>query len=846
MLPIDEVVDEVAAALTNRGRVVLAAPPGAGKSTALPLRLLERFPERQRLLLLQPRRVAARAVASRLADQWGTPLGQRVGYQIRLERRWTRESQIVVMTYGVLLRRLQSDPLLEAFDTVLLDEFHERSLEADLTLGMTARLQDSLRDDLWLGVMSATLDAEPVAAYLEEAPLVVSRGRSHPVQLRHDESHSRAPMPDRVARAVERAAAKTNGHVLAFLPGVGEIHRTARQLNLDPSIEVLPLYGEMSADKQDRVLRESSRRKVILATNVAETSVTVDGVTAVVDSGRARVMRTDPVLGLPRLEIEPISQASAQQRAGRAGRTGPGVCYRLWPEKTHRARPEFDPPEVLRGDLTTAALWLHGWGEHDLPAFPWLTPPRPEAIEIAERTLQRLDAVREGRITPLGEAMLRLPAHPRLARLMLSGLQLGIAELAAACAALLSEKDPFLDARGNRTKVADPSLARADLVDRVVRLREALEGASDPCIAKGAIGGVRAAYRQFVAALDSLEDRRREPTPAGEQAATDEQSSARLRERLSRSLLLAFPDRLARRRGRGDDRGLMVGQRGVRLKDRAVPPDAEYFLCVELLQKTSNAEVRRALPIAPQWLDASMIEQRRETFFHPSQRRIIGRERTYWLDLVLSETPCEVGDRQAAGAQLAEQVANYWQQVFPADDATVGPWIARVNFLAATLGNDTFAPLDEAKLRDVARQIAADKLSLSEIREAPWLDYLKAELGFERMDELDRWAPAEIEVPSGSRVPVDYSDPSAPAIRVRLQELFGWSETPRIAGERVPLLLRILAPNYREVQVTRDLANFWKATYAEVRKEMRRRYPKHQWPENPHEGRATRSGLKKR
>lgn len=851
-LPIQEVIPDCLQALRQSGRLVLAAPPGAGKTTGLPPAILEGMPERGRLILLQPRRMAARAVAGRLAHLLGSPLGERVGYQIRLERHWGAQTQIVVMTYGVLLRRLQTDPFLESFGTVVLDEFHERSLEADLALGMLHRVRSAMRPDLQLVVMSATLDAEPVAQFLDDAPLIASPGRMYPVEMRYAKSIDRQRLEDQVAEALPSLLKQSPGHVLVFLPGIGEIRRVERRIQEIGSkhqCELLALYGDLPADQQDYVLSETGKRKIILATNVAETSITIPGVTAVIDSGLARVLRMHPEVGLPRLDLEPISQAAAEQRAGRAGRTGPGICQRLWMQATHRARAEFDIPEVLRGDMASAVLQLAGWGETEPDKFPWLTPPTNDAIASGQRLLEMLGALTDNRITPLGRLMLKIPAHPRLARLLVASLELGISAAGCVAAALLAERDPFIDGVPGKASADDLrlyGLDTANFLDRVERMQKWLDGADDPAITR--VGGetVRRAVEQFAQALNAV---------AREQGTDEAQLDRQLQQhaaetsaevRLSEALLVAFPDRVARQRHAGSDRGIMVGETGVRLKAPLSVRGSEFYLCLELMQKGRDADVSWAAPINLERLPSCWAQGLREAdecFFHPSQRRIVGRHRRYWYDLILAETPTEVIDRTAASEILWKEIRGHWDRVFPSEDTEIAHLIARLALVQATLSELNGPVLNEEAWQEIGRNICLNSLSLDQVRSGPWLEYAQSRIGYDWIEKLERLAPRKILLPSGKEGTIEYRQGNPPSLAVRLQEVFGWQETPRILNGRQPLLLRLLAPNYREVQVTQDLASFWRTGYFEVRKELKRRYGKHHWPDDPLAAQATRSGL---
>ncbi|HEY7426379.1 MAG TPA: DEAD/DEAH box helicase, partial [Gemmataceae bacterium] len=573
-LPIDPVLPEFLAAVRWQASVVLRAPTGAGKTTRVPPALLDAgLAEGGRILMLEPRRLAARAAARRMADERGGRLGDEVGYQVRFDRQCGLQTRILVVTPGILLRLLHDDPFLESTRAVLFDEFHERGLESDLALGMVRLVQQTVRPELRIVVMSATLAVEAVSAYLGGCPIVASEGRLYPVEILHEARPEQQPWPLAVARAVERTLERTLGDLLVFLPGLYEIRQTARHLEAlaaEPGLAVLPLHGELPAEQQDAALLPQSRRKVVLATNVAETSVTVEGVTGVVDSGLARMLVFDPRVGLDRLQLMPISRASADQRAGRAGRTQPGVCVRLWSAGTHRGRPEQTEPEIRRVDLAGAVLQLMYLGETDVLRFPWLEAPKEATVEQALALLRRLGAVEERGITELGRAMARLPAHPRLARLLIEGRHLGLPERVALAAALLSERDPFprpLD----RPATAGPRHATtSDVLDRVEALEE-YERSSRISSALGALS--RSAARFVLHARDQL----LRATKRGE----GRQAKGEKDEVLLRALLAAFPDRVARRREAGGRRGVMVGGRGVRLAPCS-GVDAEFFLCIDV------------------------------------------------------------------------------------------------------------------------------------------------------------------------------------------------------------------------------------------------------------------------
>lgn len=839
-LPISSALSGIVDNLRKNQVTIIAAPPGSGKTTGVPPALLNMLDGRNKVYLLQPRRMAARTVAARLAQLLDCSVGGLVGYQVRMDKRLSSESRIVVMTYGVLLRKLQNDPLLDDAAVVLLDEFHERSLEADLTLGMLTRIQ-TIREDLKIGLMSATLDVDPIAKFLNEAPVISVSGRAYPLQIHYQDRINNQRLDEQVSNILPEALRATQGHVLVFLPGVGEIRKTARRISALPisrDLAIMELYGDMTPERQDAVLQDAQKRKVILSTNVAETSITIPGVDCVIDSGQARIMRMNPAVGLPRLDLEPISMASAAQRAGRAGRTCPGKCFRLWMKAFDRARPEFDTPEILRGDLASAVLQLYGWGEDDIAAFPWLTPPTQDAIQSAEMLLRRLQAIDSNQITDLGKEMLRIPAHPRIARMLLEAQRRGVARQASICAAMLTERDPFIDnssgARISKDHAKLLGLDTADLVARTQRLLSYLDGENDAAIQRNSALGVKRAADHYLLSLDeSITDA---PTDIPDSDVADKSG-----EELAKCLLAAFPDRLAKLRQPSSDKGLMVGGQGVRLRT-ATHSEATLFLCIDLLQKTSDAEVRLSTPINEEWLEDDQISIADECFFHPSQKRVVARRRRYWLDLILSEQPVEVSDDAAAAEILFSEVRARWDRVFPTKDAALQQLLGKVAKYAELSGNNA-TTIDRAWLEQVAFDLCQGKRSLDDVQNGPWLDVVKSRLGYDFLFQLQDFLPNEISVPSGNQVKIEYGEGAQPSISVRLQEMFGWQDTPRICGGRVPLLLKILAPNYREIQVTSDLASFWRSGYFEVRKELRRRYPKHHWPEDPLTAKATKSGL---
>lgn len=837
-LPINDCLDEILRGLIQSGAVVLKAPPGAGKTTGVPPAILgcDALPAGQ-ILLAQPRRLAARTAARQLARLVGGELGDVVGYHVRFERRQSKQTRLLVLTYGMLLRRLQSDPLLDGVSCVLLDEFHERSLESDLALGMITRVRREFRDDLRLVVMSATLESQPLVAFLGDAAQVTSEGRMFPVEIRYRPPVGRESMIEQVTAVLPEALAATSGHLLVFLPGVGEIQRTERaiqSLGIAQECELHQLYADLPVAQQDRVLSASSRRKIVLATNVAETSLTIDSVTGVIDTGQARVSRFEPNVGLPRLNLESISQASAEQRAGRAGRTEPGVCWRLWHASAHRGRATVDAPEILRADFSPAALVLATWGERDSAEFPWLDPPRREAVEQANELLWRLGAVDdEHRITARGEAMSQLPVHPRLAKLLVEAKEAGVVEQAAIAAALLTERDPFRGptSANSANQTHDHG---GDLVEAIDQVSVALKPHDRSFRHSPSMRQIDRVVKQLVQSVGECQ-----PSSVPDHTSTSDV-------RLTQALLAAFPDRVARRRERGGNTALMVGGKGVRLEKLSALRDREWLLCLKVDSIDGEARASLAVGIEREWLDAKWLQVVDEPLFNESTGTLVARRREYFLDLVLSETPIPCQRSRRSGELLAAKAKTVWGQSVPPENDALRSLIARIEFLRQSLGAESMPVFDEAWYDETRVALAASCLSLDELARAGWVDCVRNALDYAHYELLQREAPARMLVPSGNEIAIDYEIGKPPMMSVKLQELFGWHDTPRIARGRVPLQFHLLGPNRRTQQITDDLRRFWETTYQQVRKDLRARYPKHDWPEDPFAATATRHGMKPR
>ncbi|MEM7582387.1 MAG: ATP-dependent helicase HrpB [Acidobacteriota bacterium] len=832
-LPIDPILPQLVDALTGARATVLRAATGAGKTTRVPPAVLDadpggRLAQGRRIVMLEPRRIAARAAARRIAQERGSQLGGEVGYQVRFDRRASDGTRILVVTEGVLLAMLQRDPFLEDIGVVIFDEFHERNLQSDLALAMVRRVQKDVREDLAIVVMSATLDPEPIAAFLGDCPTLVSQGRSHPVSVSYLERPDSRPMPAIVATGVRRMLGATGGDILAFLPGVGEIRRTAGLLESLEGVRVLSLYGDLPADQQDAVLLPGDQRRVVLATNVAETSVTIEGITAVVDSGLVRELRFDPGSGLDRLQLGRISRDSAEQRAGRAGRLGPGHCLRLWTEHDERSLAAHKTPEIARVDLAAPVLQLLAWGESEPQSFPWFEAPGNATLERARQLLLDLGAADSRGATALGRAMVRLPVHPRLARLLVAGRQFGQARRAARAAALLSEREIAHTSGLPVAHTAGP----CDVVDRV----EALDDFEASGYGETAIGPVQRGRAKHVLRVSSQLARlvrglpRIEPETAGSTAEGAED------ELLRQALLCAYPDRVAKRREPGERRGLMVGGRGIELSEASCV-DGELFLCLDLDSRKQEAQVRRASTIAPSWLPTDQLTNSFEVFFDPEGERVRGRRRRRYRDLVLAE---EDVDPQLAPNGAAEierclvtAALERPERALALDKPEVAGFLARLRSLVRWRPELGLPSFEGAELEAQLHHLAVGKRSFEALRRAPLLEVLAGSLSFEQRRALDQMAPERIEVPSGSRIRLAYEPGKAPVLAVKIQEVFGLQTTPSVAGGRVPVLMHLLAPNMRPQQVTDDLPSFWRNTYAEVRKELKGRYPKHSWPEDP-------------
>jgi len=828
-LPIDAVVDELREALAE-GHAVLSAPPGSGKTTRVPLALLgDPWLAKGRILMLEPRRPAARMAASHMARLLGEAVGDSVGYQVRFDRRIGACTRVEVLTEGILTRRIQADPELAGVGLLIFDEFHERSLQADLGLALALDTAAVLRPDLRVLVMSATLDTDAVSRLLSGAAVIQCGARAHPVDIVYAEIGPGSDVAESVASGVRRAFAERDGDLLAFLPGGGEIRRAKERLEslLGGHALVLPLHGDLPASEQDLALRPNPGplRRVVLATDVAETSVTIEGVTTVVDSGLARKPRFDPGSGLTRLVTEPISRASADQRAGRAGRLGPGTCYRLWTRAQEVGRPEHRPAEILQADLAPLVLDLALWGVRDPSSLSWLDPPPDASWSQAEDLLRQLGALDgSGTITPLGRRMAELPVHPRLARMLVGAPDQGSRRLAADIAALLSDRDPWLPAPGTPRP--------ADLGLRLHALEEHRSSKR-----------VQGAERRRLAAAARLSRKlvRREPGP--EPAVAPEPGAL---------IALAYPDRVAKRRPGGEGRYLLAaGPGGVLPTDDPLGVN-ELLVIADMDAGGREGRIRLALPIGEQVLREVLgdrIETVQTVSWDCDREAVAARQEERLGNLVLTSRPRPVAEPEQAAALLLERVAKGMDQAL-GWTGEARQLQARVALMRGSEPDGGWPDLSDgwlrAHVRDWLGPWLAGRQSLAEVRTLDLQKMLLSLLDWEHQKRLDEQAPAALVTPAGNRRRLDYGASEGPVLAVPVQEMFGAAETPSVCGGRVPVMLHLLSPARRPVQVTRDLAGFWSRGYAEVRKELRGRYPKHHWPEDPAAAKPVAGGVKRR
>jgi len=808
-LPIDAALPALRTALANRNAAVLVAPPGAGKTTRVPLVLLEEsWAKNKKILVLEPRRLAARAAATRMAVTLGEQVGDAVGLRVRFGSRVTKRTRIEVVTEGVFTRLVIDDPSLEGVAAVLFDEFHERSLDADLGLALARDSQQALRPDLKLLVMSATLDSARVAALLGDAPAIESEGRAFPVETRYLGRDPRAPIERQVTEALERALRTEAGSLLVFLPGAGEIRRTESLLKErinDTAVDIVALYGALDAREQDRAISPAppGRRKVVLATSIAETSLTIEGVRVVIDSGLSRVPRYEPDVGITRLETVRVSRAAADQRRGRAGRVEPGVCYRLWDEPQTASLEAYTRPEILSADLSSFMLDLAQWGVSDPGKLAFLDPPPRAALAEAKTLLAELGAIdSDGRITEEGRKLRALPLPPRLARMVVDAAAEGAGELAAGIAAVVTERGLGGD--------------DVDLRHRLDNFRRDRSKRADDA---------RAMVRRWA-------------ETAGGKAAASEHSPGSL-------LALAYPDRIAKNRGAGGGSFLLANGRGGNV-DPASPLAREPYLAVaELTGAAAASRIVLAAAITLGEIEAQFagqIEEDEAITFEAASASLRSRRIRKLRALMLSERTLPVAPGAAAAKLLAEGAAGLGMAKLPWSKAQL-QFRDRVNFLRRAEGDEWPDLSDRALARTATDWLAPfldGKTALSQVVADDLAAALDVLVPWNLRQRLNAEAPTHFMAPSGSNVPIDYEGEEGPKLAIRVQELFGLAVHPVIARGHVPLLIELLSPAHRPVQVTRDLPGFWRGSYKDVRSDLRGRYPKHPWPDDPLTAPATR------
>lgn len=834
-LPIYDLDEEIVGALSRGNRLVLQAPTGSGKSTQVPQILLDGgLLERGRCVILQPRRLAARMLAARVAAERSVRLGGEVGYQIRLDNVSSKETKILFVTEGILLRQMLADPHLRGISTLVFDEFHERHLHGDITLARALDLQDTVRPDLKIVVMSATLDGAELQDYLQPAEILTSEGRMFPVEISHlSHDPKDDPIWETASDAVVGHFEATGGDVLVFMPGAYEIQRTIRELQgrLGGRCAVLPLHGELPASEQDRAVNRSQGRKVIVSTNVAETSLTIDGVTLVVDSGLARVARHDPNRGINTLLIEKVSAASAAQRAGRAGRTAPGLCIRLWTERDHARRPLRELSEIKRLDLAETLLSLKAAGVGDLQSFRWIEPPEPRALSRAETLLRDLGALDAGgEITPVGRRMLNFPVHPRYARMFIAAEELGCVRSAALIAALTQTRSILLKVdkktEDERAKIFSGGTSDFLVLMRVFEWARSRDFRINECRALGIHSdSARQVAKLFEQFLDiaHAEALLLEDTPPADSD-------------IAKCVLAGFADQVAVRRAPGTlVCDIVHGRRGL-LSRQSVAAGGSLIVAAEIAEiEGRDGDARVLLSLATEIQESWLRElfpqdfsEQADHFFDKSQNRVVVRRAKVFRDLILENRDRDADPGPAASSCLAEQVLEGNLRLNGWDDA-VEQWIHRVNFLCRQCPEQNLPAIGKDERHHIILLVCDGAVCYRDIKDASVLPHARSLLSWEQQQFVEKHAPERIELPGGRRAKVTYSETADPFLSARIQDFYGVTDDVKIATGRHALTLHILAPNQRPVQVTRSLKSFWTETYPGLKQQLQRQYPKHEW-----------------
>ncbi len=832
--PIDIILPELKEAISRHPSVILHAPPGAGKTTVVPLALLDVIPaEAGRIVMLEPRRIAAVSAARWMAKTRGEQTGDTVGYTIRFDAKKSERTRIEVVTEGILTRRIQSDPSLENTALIIFDEFHERGIHADLALALCLDIQKSLRKDLKILIMSATMDYGPIASLLNNAPVITSTGKAFPVEERYL-GDNRDPLPMRILRAVRTALQDTQGDILVFLPGSGEIRSCVKELHAsldvnDSLIALHPLYGDLPFEEQERAIMPSKdRRKIVLATNIAETSLTIEGVQVVIDSGLTRMLRYDPSNGMNRLMTVLVSRASAEQRKGRAGREGPGLCYRLYRQQDLRSLLPFNRPEVLVSDLSSLVLELSVWGVKNPALLSWLDLPPAAAWDAGVHLLQELGALdSSGSVTAMGRAMCRLPLHPRLSRLMLTATGMGLAPLGADLAAILTERDLYRRGSDGSTQNEPDITERLDLLRRWRKKDETSSGA-DPSVLRA----VERTAKQLLRLLPETE----------KDVASENKADS---DAVSRLLLSAYPDGICRRRAEGAGRFVHIKGRGVRLSPNSHLANDQFIIAVNVdAGEKTEGFVHIAAPVTEELIRseyASRIETTRSVLWDGKEGRITTVLEEKIGAILLSSHPVTATDEEAA--PILCEVIRTTPGILIFDQEAL-QFQARVSLVKQAYPEENWPELSSRQLVSNIEEWLPPLLrgvrSTRELNRLKVLPALKAMLTRVQARVLEDRTPLTLVVPSGNRVRIDYSSGSQPILAVKLQEMFGLADTPLVAEGRVRVLLHLLSPAGRPVQITQDLKGFWNGAYQRVKKDLKGRYPKHPWPDDPWKAVPTR------
>ena len=819
-LPVEDVLPELAKVLRVAPVAILEAAPGAGKTTLVPLFLLKSgILGSGKIIMLEPRRLAARAAARRMADLLGEEVGQTVGYRVRLDSKVSEQTRIEVVTEGILTRRLQSDPELEGVDLLIFDEFHERSLQTDLGLALARQVQEILRDDLRLLLMSATIDTSRIAKALGEAPVISSAGRQFPVETRFlSRAGFKAPLQE-VVPTVEEAL-REEGDILVFLPGIGEITRLQKRLAQISSLSdtlILPLHGSLPPKDQDRAIQPNAdgRRKIVLSTDIAETSLTIEGVRIVIDSGLARRPVFNPNSGMTALETQRIARASADQRRGRAGRLGPGICYRLWTAAEDRGLIEFAPPEIMTTDLTALVLELAKWGVEEPADLFWMdAPPRGPFAQGRDilRALGAIDA--DDKITTLGQKIVSLPLHPRLGGMLIKAQRIGASGLAVDIAALLSERDILR---------RDPDFPDADIRSRLEILSQAGHKGRNT---SGAVQQVRRASQDL---------RRRLKI----------QDGSEIQESVGLLLAFAYPDRIGELRSESQLQYRLSGGRGARLVENDRLKGEPYIVVADLDGKGRDARIHLAAPISIKEIEesfADMIVSIRRVFWDEKKSRVLAVQERKLGALLIEQQRIETPAPEEIEAALLAVVKSKGLKVLPWNEESKR-LADRINFVRYHGDGEGWPDLSnlalENSVEDWLHPYLAGLSSLDDLQKLNLTEILMNMLNWDQRMQLDGYAPPSMKVPSGSNIRLDYSDPESPVLAARLQELFGLQTVPKLCNGRVAVSIHLLSPARRPVQITQDLASFWQNTYTDVKKDLKGRYPKHYWPDDPLEAEAT-------